>query len=52
MVRIIRASPPFPMLFIIFCICRKFLRRRLMSDTCTPEPAAIRRFREPSMFFG
>ncbi len=44
--------PPFPMPFIIFCICRKFLSRRLMSDTWTPDPAAIRRFRDPSMFFG
>ena len=38
--------------FIIFCICRKFLSSRLISDTCVPEPAAMRRFREPSMFFG
>ena len=51
--RIIRPIPPLPaMAFIIFCICRKFLSSRLTSDTWVPEPAAIRRLREPSMFFG
>ena len=46
-------SPPFlRMRFIIFCICANCLSRRLTSCTWVPEPAAIRRLREPFMMAG
>ncbi len=40
------------MLFMMRCISRNCLRRRLTSWTWTPEPAAMRRRREPSMIAG
>src|SRR5688500_18394383 len=43
--------PPF-MLFIMRCISRNCFSSRLTSWTCTPDPAAIRRLREPSMMAG
>ena len=45
MPRIILASPPFCIFFIIDCICSNCPSMRLTSWTCTPAPVAIRRLR-------
>src|SRR5690606_3567282 len=52
MPRIILASPPFCMRFIMVCICSNCLSRRLTSCTGTPAPAAMRRLREALIVSG
>ena len=52
MPRIIFASPPFCMRFIMVCICSNCLSSRLTSWTGTPAPAAIRRLREALIVSG
>src|SRR5947207_85814 len=46
-----RSPPPF-MLFMTRCICRSCFSSRFTSCTCTPEPPAMRRRREPPMIAG
>ena len=52
MLLIIFAIPPFFIFFIMRCMSSNCFRRRLTSCTCIPQPAAIRRLREPLMISG